>query len=575
MAIKYSLSIENPAQHLFRIEASFQVLPSQTIHLELSRWRPGRYENGDFPIKLADIASKKGNDHNLTRLNSHVWEATADSNGIINIDYLFYAAEKNAGSSYVDENLIYINFINLLIFYKEQLNEPCEIKVEIPKNFSIACSMSRKENLFFAKTWHELADSPLLSSNQLHHDSYDCEGVTFHLWFECKQRPDFEKIKKDFLAFTQAQIHLFGEFPVAEYHFLFLIIPQSFYHGVEHCASTVIVLGPDYYLTGNLYNHLLGISSHELFHAWNVKSLRPAEMVPYHYSGETYSKLHYITEGITTYYGDLILFRCGVWNQSTFLKEFHDSNALRFYANGGGDFTSLKQASFESWINGYKEGIPNRKISFYAKGALVAFMLDQEMLERSNNQFGLDNVMKEMYLEFGKTNKGFTEEEFWNCVEKLAGFSFTVFRKNFIDGTHPLEEALKTAADRIGWSWEKEPSAYPKGFAIWGLGLVPGNGKTVVANVLPNSPAEKAGMAKDDEIVAINGRKIENNLSELISFFAGSNSYTLHFFSQLNLKTAVLDSAPNSTFPLWSLTSKTMLNEVQMMNFKRWMAPSQ
>ena len=147
-----------------------------------------------------------------------------------------------------------------------------------------------------ASCFNSLAESPFIASNSLQHDVYEVKGIPFHLWFQGSCTPPFEKLKKDFTAFTQEQINCFGGFNSKDYHFLFQITPYNSYHGVEHTNSTVILLGSEKNVFEDRYVDLLGISSHELYHTWNIKSIRPAEMLPYDYTQENYSRLGYVVE---------------------------------------------------------------------------------------------------------------------------------------------------------------------------------------------------------------------------------------------------------------------------------------
>ena len=571
--MKYSISLENPAQHLFKIRTEIESTGGITVILELPRWRPGRYELAAYPPKISDAAAFdfSGRAIPFTRINAHTWEVGPLPDGKGYFEHSFYAVEKNAGSSFLDDSLIYINPLNLLLFTKEKINEACELQIAIPDGYQTATSLKRKGNTFFAKDFHELADSPILASKDLLHLKYSVNKIPFHLWFWGDVKLDEKKVIDQFTSFTQKQIDLFGGFPVDEYHFLFLILPNPFHHGVEHCASTVIVMGPGYNMNDGLkYDDFLGISSHELFHTWNVKSIRPFEMQPYDYSKEIYSFQHYITEGVTTYYGDLILFRCGIWNTNEYLREFHDSNPGRHYVTAGDQNVSLRQASFESWINGYSEGVPNKKISFYSKGAMVAFMLDQHILEESKNKYCLDHVMREMYKRFGTTGIGYTENDFWKIVAQFSGSSTDSFYKKYVDGTEPLEEGMKKAAKRLGLSWELTPGMYQSTLGKFGFAWQSVAGKCIVTNVMPGSPASKAGIAKDDEIIALAGRKVENNLNEISNFIRENTETDIHFFNALKLKAGKITPENNPKTPLFALKTLPSPNEKQKENFAIW-----
>ena len=199
--------------------------------------------------------------------------------------------------------------------------------------------------------------------------------------------------------------------------FLYQLLPYKHYHGVEHQNSTVITLGPaELLMTEALYKEFLGVSCHELFHAWNIKSIRPAEMQPYDYSRENYFRTCYVAEGVTTYYGEYLLARAGV---RTAAQYFEELNAVlrKHFDDRGRDNLSLADASMDLWLDGYKPGVPDRKVSVYHKGALVALLLDLTLRRLSQHQRSLDDVMRRLYQEFGQTGIGYTEADYQRIVD--------------------------------------------------------------------------------------------------------------------------------------------------------------
>ena len=154
-----------------------------------------------------------------------------------------------------------------------------------------------------------MVDAPFIASNSLEHKDFTVEGVKFHVWFQGMKNIEWDRLINDFTKFTKAQLGKFKEFPVKEYHYLIQITPYKAYHGVEHHASTVLLLGPTYDVFKGLYKELLGVASHELYHTWNVKAIRSSDMWPYDFSKENYSNMGYLCEGVTTYMGDLFLLK--------------------------------------------------------------------------------------------------------------------------------------------------------------------------------------------------------------------------------------------------------------------------
>jgi predicted metalloprotease with PDZ domain len=299
--VKYSFSCENPSQQYISIKATFSV-NSKTTTVQLPSWRPGRYELGNFAknVKGFRIFDENNKAVSFKKLVKDAWEVDTEGKKEIRVEYSYFAAELNAGSTFLNAEQLYVNPVNCCVFTEETKREPVELELAIPSDWKIAGSMKENGTVLSASNFEELADSPFICSNSLQYNQYEVNGTIFHLWLNGEVKPDWKRLVKDFKAFTAKQLEKFMEFPVPEYHFLIHILPYKAYHGVEHQRSTVITLGPSYEVFASLYKELLGVSSHELYHTWNVKAIRPADMYPYDFTKENYSELGYICEGVTT-----------------------------------------------------------------------------------------------------------------------------------------------------------------------------------------------------------------------------------------------------------------------------------
>jgi predicted metalloprotease with PDZ domain len=333
--VKFTFSVPQPNTQYIHIVAEIPVSSNVTL-VHLPAWRPGRYELANFAKNIRNFKISTTDHKSLVfkKVNKDTWEVKSDNCESIVVSYNFYASELNAGSTFADAKQLYVNPVNCCVFTKESYHEPVEVSLEISDKWEVATSLELKEGKWYAENTEELLDSPFIASGMLQRESYESHGVTFHIWFNGIIKPDWDRLIKDFQAFTDAQIAKFTEFPVKEYHYFNLILPYKAYHGVEHTKSTVIALGPSYEVFGSLYKELLGVSSHELYHTWNVKSIRPAEMQPYDFTKENYSPLGYLCEGVTTYMGDLFLHKSGVFNLEQYLNEMN-SQLQRHFDNHG------------------------------------------------------------------------------------------------------------------------------------------------------------------------------------------------------------------------------------------------
>lgn len=392
--MRYQISYHNPHRHLIDIQFTVSDVATDELLVQLPAWRPGRYELGNFAqnIKTFQPKNPKGKTLKFQKVAKDLWKIFTEGSKSVTIHYSYFANELNAGSTFLNENQLYVNPVNCLLYVPQRMNEKCTLELKIPKNYQVATGLtSEGRNSFSAKDFHELADCPFITSASFSKKTYGVAKTLFHIWFQGEIQPEWKKIISDFEKFTQAQFDLFGSFPFNEYHFLFQILPTPFYHGVEHTNSTVIALGPSYAVLNKGYQDFIGVSSHELFHAWNVKTIRPVEMMPYDYSKENYSRLGYVSEGVTTYYGDVMLLRSKVFTEQQYMQEFNKM-LERHFGNAGRTNLSVADSSFDTWLDGYKQGVPGRKSSIYVEGALCAFMLDINIRKITKNKRSLADV---------------------------------------------------------------------------------------------------------------------------------------------------------------------------------------
>lgn len=393
------------------------------------------------------------------------------------------------------------------------------------------------------------------------------DGIEFHFWFQGECKPEWSRLINDFFIFINEQFVMMKEFPVNSFNFIFQITPTRFYHGVEHVTSTVIGLGPGYALMqGDLYDDLLGISSHELFHVWNVKTIRPAEMYPYDYTKENHARTGYVYEGATTYYGDLFLYRSGVFSDDDYFKTFNQRLQLHF-DNFGRYNLSVADSSFDTWLDGYVPGIPNRKTSIYHEGSLISFMLDMIIRKNSLGKHSLDDVMRELYYEYAKKAKGYSEDDYKNIVEKYAGTSLSDFFTAYVNGVDPYDEELKTCLNSIGL--ELQAIASPKSYeAYYGFKVIDGQPDKVLA-VYPGSIAETSGLYAGDDIIAINSIPVKGNLADWCNYFSGKE-VVLSVVSAGVIKNISLTSGKAIYYKRYGIVKSGAATDAQKQAYQAW-----
>jgi predicted metalloprotease with PDZ domain len=513
MTIRYLISCPNPHRQFVHFSAVFPTEGKDTLTLQLPAWRPGRYELGNFARNLRAVRAEDENGRPLKhrKVTKDRWEAEAKGAKEVRWFYEYYAAELNAGSSWLDETQLYLNPVNCFFFNPEKPEAEFELRFDLPPDFEIATGMPADgHHGLKAAGVQQLMDCPLIAAADLIHWEYECEGIPFHIWFKGDIKLNREKLIREFRTFTEVQIRAFEGFPVSEYHFLFQVPDFAVRHGVEHENSTVIAIGPPELLaTRQWYDELIGISSHELYHTWNVKSLRPADMVPYDFTRENYSRMGYVAEGVTTYMGDQMLLRSGYFSLEEFLTLFTET--LQRHLDNPGRFNlSVADSSFDTWLDGYQPGIPWRKVSIYNEGCLTAFMTDVLISVESGGKHSLDTVMQNLWNRCGKKGKGITEDDYRNEVAKAAGRDLTEVFDDLIDGVEDYLPLLARCCQWLGWEIKGGPAArYTEAF--WGVK----SENNRITSVLPDSPADAAGLWVGDSIIAVDGRTCEGDWDAL------------------------------------------------------------
>ncbi len=515
---KFTFNADNHSQQFVKIKAEFKTALDETI-LQLPAWRPGRYELANFAknmrdFKVLDVNNKQIKAEKSTK---DQWVIDTSVTESISVEYSFYANTLNAGSTFLDNNQLYVNPVNCCLYSEESVNDEVYIALEIPSFWDVASSMEKMDSGYKVANFDEFFDTPFIASSQLQHGEYESNGTLFHVWFNGEVKPDWERVMRDFKAFTDAQIARFTEFPTKEYHFLNHILPYKAYHGVEHSKSTVISLGPSFDVFGRLYKELLGVSSHELYHTWNVKAIRPIEMFPYDFTKENYSKLGYIAEGITTYQGDLFLLKSGVFNEKQYLNEL-TAQFQKHFDNFGRFNYSVAESSFDTWLDGYEVGAPARKVSIYTEGCILAFAIDVRIRVATDQKYGIDEVMKRLYFNFALKNKGVSEQDYQRMIEVVAEESFQSFFDDYYNGTRAYEGLIMDSLESLGYDLHHEPS---KKYAEGRLGFksVAKGENEVVTALYPSGPADLARLIIGDEIIAVNDFTCQGAMDKWLNYF--------------------------------------------------------
>lgn len=562
--IQYRLSQKFPQDSFLQVE--ILIKPSEAdFEMKLPDWRPGRYQLGNFSKYLRNFKAFDKNEQPLSfkKTNKNTWKIHCEDEFCI-IRYEIYTSIIDGGSTFVDEEHWYLNFINCMLYQPEMMHDTHKVQLNIPNDWIVACGLRKEGDDLIAGSFYELVDSPALAGKNLQHLEYKVAETNFHLWFRGNaDLKNKEQILKDFRKFTALQMETMGGFESDDYHFLFQIPDEKAYHGVEHLNSTCIVLGPaGEFNTDPFYNNFLGISSHELFHYWNIIRIRPEEMYPYNFEKENYFTTGYVAEGVTTYYGDLFLIRSGVKDLKWYMDEL---NILfkRHFENYGRFNSSLAESSWDLWLDGYEAGIPHRKVSIYVKGALIALILDLKIILESKAEKSLDDVMRRLWTDFYKKDKGYSAVDYLKTAEKVIGKDLSEYSDLFINGLEPVENELRRLLDQFGFEMEFKHNENQ--FANY-FGLRTNEG--TIVSLAPDSPAERI-LRMGDKIMSFENQKfemVENSIQ-----IKGKMEYSFQVFRNNSLKELTLKAENGDFFGRYIIKEKKEPMETEKLMRKKWL----
>ncbi|MCS7188419.1 MAG: PDZ domain-containing protein [Bacteroidia bacterium] len=519
--ISYRISWEPSLRYTYIVEIVLTPSKGKYTDIALPAWRPGRYVLQNYAAAVSHFSAwdAKGVPLSWRKVTKDTWRIQNPAKGSLRISYRFYARQLDAGSSYINEELVYINPINLLMYAVGRLEEACELVLpKLPLNWKVATALPQiAHGHFRARDYHELVDCPLVAAPVLRQETITCDGVKLyvHFWGEVGAK-SLTGFLSDLCRIVQVQKRIWGgKLPLKEYHFIYLLVPFSIRHAVEHENCAMFVLPQEGANSEESLKSFLGISAHEFFHVWNVKRLRPAALWPYRYDKEYYTSLHWLTEGVTDYYTSLTLLRAGILSVEEFwrrlsleLSQIENSFAYRLF--------SPAELSIDSWLSTSIYRPPHFQGSFYAAGKRVGFLLDMVLRRETKGKVCLDSLLQYLYELYYERGRGIPEDGVEKAAIQLGGPFLKKFFADYVWGREapPYEELL--AGLPLEVRCEQKP------FPDWGkLGLVrlrsEGEGLRV-EELVPGSLAEKVGIEVGDILLTLN----EQNVKQIDSTFWSS-----------------------------------------------------
>jgi len=564
--IAYTLSMESPQDHYFQVEMRVTDAPSGPQQLVLPVWTPGSYLVREYArnVTAASAVDDAGTPLPLRKLNKNTWQITPQGN-TYTVRFKVYAHELGVQSSHLTAEHAYAVGASLFPYLDGHKDLPLTLSVRLSAPFAKLATglppVEGKVNTFRAANYDILIDSPLFAGN-FAESTFTVDGIPHRLVVDGPGRVDLKRLTADTRKIVETQAKLFGGLPYQSYTFLMGLSPGGSGGGLEHLNSTFLLVPSDRFGPESEYRKVLGLISHEFFHLWNVKRIRPQGLGPFDYTREVYTNNLWVAEGVTSYYDDLFLRRAGLISPDAYLKLLADQ--VKSYRDKPGRFVQpLAEASFDAWIKYYRrdENSPNATISYYDKGALVGLMLDLEIRGRTGNRRSLDDAMRTLYQRFGQPGQpGYTDADIQKACEAAAGEPLTNFFADYVYGKRELdlEGALRRAGLRLKTELSKgeEEEAKPR---PW-LGIDVRSGSALIAGVVDGGPADRSGINAGDELVAIGEFKADaSNYKKRLAPYAPGEEVKVAVFRDQALKilSVKLGREPDDKYQILPLESAT------------------
>ncbi|MCB9360058.1 MAG: M61 family metallopeptidase [Flavobacteriales bacterium] len=506
--INYEVSMPEPHTHYFQVKMEISDFEKEYVDIKMPVWAPGSYLVREFAKSVEDLSAKGNNKELQTeKVDKNTWRIHSKNAKNISISYSVYAFEMSVRTSFLDASHGYFNGTSIFMFIEELKNNPISLEIIPFKDWKkVSTSLTKVGDFkYTAPNYDILVDSPVEIGNHITFD-FTSAGVLHHVAMYGEGNYDIEKLKIDMAKVTQAATDVFGENPNKEYTFIIHNLTNGS-GGLEHLSSTTLQVNRWTY-DEDSYKGFLSLVAHEYFHLWNVKRIRPIELGPFDYNNENYTDLLWVMEGFTSYYDELLLYRAGIYSEDEIIGKFKGS-INNIENQPGNKVQPVADASFDAWIKAYRptENSYNTTISYYTKGSVIANMLDLKIINATKGEKTLDDVMKYLYNEYyKKEQRGFTSPEIKKAIETVSGLDLTDFFKNYIYGVETFD--YPTIFGYAGFKIETVLNQKPS----FGVRL----SNNIIKSVTRNSSAYDGGLNVNDEIIAINGYRVNDNLIDFI-----------------------------------------------------------
>lgn len=572
---RYQIEPIDPGAHLFEVSLTVAEPDAEGQVFAMPAWIPGSYMIRDYARNIVSIrAESDGLEVALEKLDKSRWQAAPVDRPITIVAQIF-AYDLSVRGAHLDTTHAYFNGPCVFLAVAGQEDRPCELDIVAPggklaNDWRVATSMNRKGaaqygfGTYEAVDYAELIDHPV-EIGHLSIGEFEASGIPHSIAIRGQTRVDMGRLCHDLQTVCEQHLSFLGPPRDLDRYVFLLHAPGSGYGGLEHRWSSSLVCERDSLPTRgdeevrDDYRTFLGLASHEYFHAWNVKRMKPAAFTPYDLSSETHTELLWVFEGVTSYYDDLALVRSGLITERSYL-ELLGRTITRVLRGAGRLRQSVAESSFDAWTKFYKQdaNATNAIVSYYAKGALIALALDLKLRSETDARITLDDVMKECWSRWGETGEGMPEAGFESVATEVSGLDLGDFLDAMVRGTGelPLEALLHThgvryclrAASGRNDKGGRNSSRQRK---VWlGASIAERDGKSMILSVANGSPAELAGVAPGDQAVALDGLLLKSaNLDKRLRGYRNRDKFDITVFrgDELLTLSGRMQAAPENT----------------------------
>ncbi len=516
-------------------------------------------------VQNTEAFSSAGKKLDIHKTRKNHWEVYTKGESTFTVKYKVYCNELTVRTSEITDEHAFINCSNVFMSAKGMENEKCSVQISPHASWKTISTGSEKigNNLYEAENYDVLADSPIEIGNQKVLE-FEIQNIKHYIALTGRSNYNVDTLIKDFKRIAEAQINFFGDIPYKHYTYICHLVEKGG-GGLEHLNSFAVQFPRWAFTDEKLYKQFLGLVSHEFFHLWNVKRIRPAELGPFDYDNENHTTGLWVAEGWTSIYDNIFIRRCGVLDNKEYYEfiEKEVNDIMRFQ----GRFNqSLFESSYDTWIKFYRqdENSKNSQVSYYTKGALVALMLNIEIIISSNCEKSLDDALKALWEDYKKNpSNGFTNERVKEICESLAGKDLTDFWNKYLMGLDelPLFDYFKKAG--------LEAKNVNEDLVTFDIETSQANGKVLITKVYAGGCGYTGCLNTGDEIIAINDIRIEKDYDKILKEYKHDDEVKVLINRKGFIKEFIIKLTP--AIPKYEISEMENMTDDQRKILNKWL----